>query len=98
MLAVLSAAICSVVLWNSSVQRRVWPDIEQTTRLFDADVDGQLITEVPGHRSLAVQGYKRTGETKRKKISDIVQGSIKRSEDTAQATAPASVTININLN
>jgi len=43
------------------------------TRLFDANVDEQLITEVTGHRSSAVREYKRTSNEKRQKVSGIIQ-------------------------
>lgn len=45
------------------------------TRLFDAEVDEQLITEVTGHRSTAVRNYKRTSDAKRQKVNSIIQGS-----------------------
>jgi hypothetical protein len=44
------------------------------TRLYDAQMDEQLISEVTGHRSVAVRSYKRTGEAQKRKISSIVQG------------------------
>ena len=79
------------------------------TRLFDADIDEQLITEVTGHRSSAVRNYKRVNETKRQKINDVIQGT---SSDKAESvptvtTTPSSFerndgkvsfTINLNLN
>ena len=43
------------------------------TRLYDAEVDEQLIQEITGHRSNDVRGYKRTSEAKKQKISAIIQ-------------------------
>ena len=42
--------------------------------MFDAEVDGQLICEVKGHRSNAVWSYKRTNAAKKRKLSSLVQG------------------------
>ena len=47
------------------------------TRLYDAGVDEQLITEKTGHRSSAVRSYKRTQDAQLVKISEIIQGSEK---------------------
>ena len=44
------------------------------TRLYEAEVDEQLITEITGHTSNAVRNYKRTSDAKRQKMSSIVQG------------------------
>ena len=43
-------------------------------RLFQNDVDDKLIKGVTGHRSDALQGYKRETEEQRLKVSKIVQG------------------------
>jgi integrase len=45
------------------------------TRLYQAGVDEQLITEVTGHRSNAVRNYKRTTTAQKRKISEVIQGS-----------------------
>lgn len=45
------------------------------TRLYEADVDEQVITEITGHQSNAIRNYKRTSDAKRRKICSIVQGS-----------------------
>ena len=47
------------------------------TRLYDAGVDEQLITEKTGHRSSAVRSYKRTQDAQLVKISEIIQESEK---------------------
>lgn len=44
------------------------------TRLYSANVDEQLISEVTGHSSSAVRNYKRTGESQKRAIAAIVQG------------------------
>ena len=44
------------------------------TRLYEAGVDEQTITEITGHRSNAVRGYKRTNSALRMEASEIVQG------------------------
>ena len=42
------------------------------TRLFEEDVNDQLIMEVTGHRSNAVRVYKRTSDEKKAEISAII--------------------------
>ena len=49
----------------------------EATRLYDAGVDEQLITEKTGHRSSAVRSYKRPQDAQLVKISEIIQGSEK---------------------
>ena len=44
------------------------------SRLFQNDVDDKLIKGVTGHRSDALQGYKRETEVQLLKVSKIVQG------------------------
>ena len=44
------------------------------SRLFQNDVDDKLIKGVTGHRSDALQGYKRETEEQLLKVSKIVQG------------------------
>ena len=44
------------------------------SRLFQNDVDDNLIKGVTGHRSDALQGYKRETEEQLLKVSKIVQG------------------------
>ncbi len=47
--------------------------VTAATRLFQAGVDEQLITERTGHRSLdGVRNYKRTSDEQRQTLSDIV--------------------------
>ena len=43
-------------------------------RLFQNDVDDKLIKGVTGHRSDALQGYKRESKEQLLKVSKIVQG------------------------
>jgi hypothetical protein len=44
------------------------------SRLYDEQVDEQLICEVTGHRSNAVRNYKRTTDTLKRKVNAVVQG------------------------
>ena len=44
------------------------------TRLYEAGVDEQLITEITGHRSNAVRDYKRTNPVMQRNISAIISG------------------------
>ena len=47
-----------------------------TSRLYQAGVDEQLVMEVTGHRSLeGVRSYKRTSDTQREALSDILNCS-----------------------
>ena len=64
------------------------------TRMFDAEVDEQLICEVTGHRSSAVRSYKRTNTAKQRKVSAIVQGqgqpaakSVKKCQSSTRQTS-----------
>lgn len=81
------------------------------TRLYSANVDEQLITEVTGHRSMAVRNYKRTSDAQKRSINEIVQGQVKKSKGSSEidldsvSTSVASamvpganvhVTINVN--
>ena len=55
------------------------------TRLFDSDVDEQLIMAKTGHVSTAVRSYKRVSDEKLNDISNIVAGKCAKTE-TAAAT------------
>lgn len=44
------------------------------TRLYDAGIDEQLITEKTGHRSTSVRSYKRTNEEQQQRVSKIIHG------------------------
>ena len=46
------------------------------SRLYNANVDEQLISEVTGHRSSAVRGYKCTSNDQLKAISNILYGGV----------------------
>lgn len=47
------------------------------TRLFDADIDEQLIKSKTGHTSDAVRSYKRISETKLANLTDTIAGGKK---------------------
>ena len=61
------------------------------SRLFQNDVDDKLIKGVTGHRSEALQGYKRETEEQLLKVSKIVQGE-KKKESTVMTYCSTSVT------
>ena len=42
------------------------------TRLYDAEVDEQVISEITGHRSKAIRDYKRTSEALKRKANSII--------------------------
>ncbi|XP_071119253.1 uncharacterized protein [Haliotis cracherodii] len=42
------------------------------TRLYQGDVDEQMICEITGHRSDAVRNYKRTSDNQKATVSDIL--------------------------
>ena len=50
------------------------PRATAVTRLFQNDVDDKLIKGVTGHRSDALQDYKRETKEQLLKVSKIVQG------------------------
>lgn len=75
------------------------------TRLYDADVDEQAICEITGHRSNSVRSYKRTNESRKRKISQIIQGeNVSKDEADTSATdiktpkSDRNVTITLNIN
>jgi integrase len=59
------------------------------SRLYDQNVDEQLICETTGHRSSAVRAYKRTNDGHKKRISDTLYGI--PSTSTQAAPEPAQV-------
>ena len=72
------------------------------TRMFDAEVDEQLICEVTGHRSSAVRSYKRTNTAQKRKMSAIVQGQSDCAQTvkkccTTQSNADADVSVTVNV-
>ena len=42
------------------------------TRMYQSDIEEQVIQEITGHRSLAVRSYKHTSESQRKLASKAV--------------------------
>ncbi len=77
------------------------------TRLYNAEVDEQLIGLVTGHRSSAIQKYKRTTEKQKRKCSSIIQGhsgeassgepAEKKTETTTSSTPRVHVVVNVNV-
>ena len=53
------------------------------TRMYDSNLDEQQITEVTGHKSVAVQNYKCTSMTKQQEVSDILYGQKKKTVPSA---------------
>ena len=51
------------------------------SRMYNNNVDEQLICEVTGHRSNAVRSYKRTSDDKRKEISNTLYGKHVENEE-----------------
>ena len=47
------------------------------TRMYQSGVDEQLIQEITGHRSLAVQSYKQISQSQRQRASQIISGDIR---------------------
>ncbi|KAK6184208.1 hypothetical protein SNE40_006721 [Patella caerulea] len=48
------------------------------TRLYQAGVDEQLITEKTGHRSNAVRAYKRTSDAQQASVSSVLHSGSKK--------------------
>ena len=46
------------------------------TKLYQNNVDEQIIMEITGHRSMAVRSYKRTSERQRKEASKCIFGEL----------------------
>ena len=61
------------------------------TRLYQANVDEQLIMERTGHRSLeGVREYKRTSNNQKEKLSDLLNSQLKESSTTSDSPSIAS--------
>ena len=45
------------------------------TRLYEAGIEEQLITEITGHRSESVREYKRTSEHMKRRANNILSGN-----------------------
>ena len=63
------------------------------TRLYQAGVDEQLITERTGHTSLAVRSYKRSSTQQSKAVCKIVQGGSGSSNSTPNAHSDGDIEI-----
>ena len=64
-----------------------------TSRLYQSGVDEQLVMERTGHRSLkGVRSYKRTSDSQRENISDILNGSEKTKLDSVALSTSQTVT------
>ncbi|XP_046350942.1 uncharacterized protein LOC124131609 [Haliotis rufescens] len=78
---------------NAGIEgKRTYHSLRATsaTRLYRANVDGQLICEQTGHRSEIVRTYKRTSEDQKLLVSDIIYGGGKQKKSvTATATRPS---------
>ena len=67
------------------------------TRMFDQQVDEQLICEVTGHRSNAVRNYKRTSETLKRKVNAVVQGTSTNDDDSKSPSKKVTRTLNSTI-
>ena len=47
------------------------------TRMYRSGIDEQIISEITGHRSIAVRSYKRTSQSQKQKASKIISGEIR---------------------
>ena len=61
------------------------------SRLFQNDVDEKLIKGVTGHRSDALQSYKRENKEQLLKVSKVVQGQ-KEKESTEKGNSNSALT------
>lgn len=67
------------------------------TRMFDQQVDEQLICEITGHRSNAVRNYKRTSETLKRKVNAVVQGTSTNDDDSKSPSKKVTRTLNSTI-
>ena len=78
--------------------------VTAASRMYQAEVDEQLIKEVTGHRSDAVRNYKRTTESMKRKISKILAGvpcpasATQESPEEAPIAKKSLTKHNVNLN
>ena len=73
------------------------------SRLYDSNVDEQLICETTGHRSNSVRSYKRTSAQQLKAKSDILYGKTQAEIPTVSVATkgqpnPVNVTVKISVN
>ena len=67
-----NSCLAMCISWNSGAQNHSLR-ATTTTRLYHSGVDEQLVMERTGHRSLeGVRSYKRTSDTQREALSDIL--------------------------
>ncbi len=59
-------------------------------RLYDSNIDEQQITELTGHRSIAVRNYKHTSAEKKKQVSDVLYRKKKSVPSSTISKAPVS--------
>ena len=61
--------------------------VTTVTRLFDENVDTKLIQNQTGHRSSAVDGYKRVSDVQQQNVSKILQGKRQKTIHSVTSTA-----------
>ncbi len=68
------------------------------TRLYDHNVNEQQISEVTGHKSVAIRNYKRTSMQKQCEFSDVLYGKKKKSIPTSTVTSSAEANFELGMN
>ncbi len=57
------------------------------TLMYNSNIDEQQITEVTGHKSIAVRNYKRTSMKKQQEVSEVLYGKCKKTTPTSTVTS-----------
>ena len=67
--------------------------------LYDHDMDEQQISEITGHKSVAIRNYKRTSIEKQWQVSDVLYGKAqKKSVPTSTVTLSSQLNFDLGMN
>lgn len=77
------------------------------TRLYEAGMEEQLVSEITGHRSECVREYKRTTEEMKRQANAVISGcetsvsdiapKVVRKEPLSANQLPVNITVNVNM-
>ena len=68
------------------------------TRMYDNNIEEQQISEVTGHKSIAIRNYKHTSMQKQQEVSDILCGKCKKKSKPSTTVSKPDVTFDLGIN
>ena len=68
------------------------------THIYDQNIYKQQITEITGHKSVAVRKYKRTSMEMQQQMSDVLYGKPKRKPTSTVSTPPPETSFDLGVN